>query len=510
MNHKIKTVIYGTICSVIFILSAPVFSETVGVTTFKSNDPAVNAEMISENFQSHLMKQKFVTVRDRNAIKNVLENMVKCQSGLVSCDGTGIDNANLKLLDILIFGEISKHQDGYLLSVRAVSEDTWTVLFTKSESGKNVEKISESIAEDMIEYFGEAARTGFENKGNSRLKYRIAIHQITNANEAAQNVQVGSVLDQVLLNSFGKSSNFQVVEQSRTADLLNEKKLAMSGLVQTDRSEFESRGITHYLTGSLKVYDDIRVLSYQIISVNTGLPIVTDMIEWADESELQEAMKEVAVKSEEQVFVINGKLVIASCDMEDVKITIKKMEKDALLSEAGFCPLTIEDLPGGKYTLTFNHPDRDSLAKDIEIKAQETTRIEEIKMPPVDLTDFNEGSSFEMAGKYQQAIESYEKFIERYPRYHLALYATYRKGFITQVYLKKFSEGRGMLEEVIRKDPFNADIRTEAYFGIALGFQQEGKNEESKELLKMLVNEYPNSTAAFQASECLDRGSCNL
>jgi|GEM_PF-2409450 len=499
-----------SVITAVFFISFPLFSETAGVTTFKTNDTGIDANMISENFQSHLMKQKAVVIRDRNAIKNVLDHLSGCQSGLVSCEGSNIDDADLKLLDILIFGEVSKHENGFLLTVRAVNEKTWTVLFTKSETGKDAEKLSQKISGDLSTYFESAAQKGFENKGESGMKYRIAIHRIINANQEAQKVNVAPVLDQVLLNAFGKSSNFQVVENARTADLLNEKMLAMSGLVQTDRTQFESRGITHYLTGSLRVYDDVRVFTYQIISVKTGMPAVSDMIEWTDENELLEAMNEVASISEEQVFKVNGKLVIEKCDMENVKITIQKSEAGSLLSDAGFCPLIIEDIPSGKYILTFNHPERDSLTKEIEILVQETTRIEKIEMPPVDLADYNEGSKYEMKGEYQKAIEYYDKFIERYPHYHLALYAAYRKGFITQIYLKNYSEGRTMLEDLIRKDPYNADIRTEAYFGIALGLQEEGNKEKSKELLKMLVNEYPNSTAAFQARECLDRGSCSL
>jgi TolA-binding protein len=92
----------------------------------------------------------------------------------------------------------------------------------------------------------------------------------------------------------------------------------------------------------------------------------------------------------------------------------------------------------------------------------------------------------------------------------MAPYAMYRIGFIKQIYLKDFKEGRKILEEVIRRNPSNADVRTEAYYGIALGYQEEGNDNESKEILKMLTQEYPASTAAMQAQGCLDNGECPL
>jgi TolA-binding protein len=313
----------------------------------------------------------------------------------------------------------------------------------------------------------------------------------------------------VLITAFGKNSKFEIVERARVADLLNEKKLAMTDLVQTDRVAFESRGISHLLNGTMKVYDEVRVLSYQIINVKTGLPVASEIIEWSDEKELKGAMSSVAKQCEEQVFNVNGKLVIEKCDLEDVRVFMEKKEAGSTVEELGFCPLTVEDIPKGNYTLLFKHEERDTLSMDIVIVPQETNRIPLVKMPPIDMTAFNEACSLEISARHAEAIEKFKEFYRKYPKHRLSHYAMYREGFIAQIYQKKYVEGRKILEEVIKRNP-DAGTRTEAYYGIALGYQVEGQMDKSREILKMLINEYPASTAAEQAQDCLDKGKCSL
>ena len=65
-------------------------------------------------------------------------------------------------------------------------------------------------------------------------------------------------------------------------------------------------------------------------------------------------------------FSTNGKLVIERCDIENVRIFKESKEAGTFPVELGFCPLIVEDFPGGKYTLIFKHDERDTLLMDIE------------------------------------------------------------------------------------------------------------------------------------------------
>jgi TolA-binding protein len=481
---------------------------TVGIANFKVNDTGLDKELVSNYFESELLRGKFIQVRERKAIQKILEHLERCQTGLVACQDSAYPD--LKTLDIIVFGEFFKGKEGYALHVRAVSEKTWTVLFANDFSGNNHEELMKNLADELLDSLKVLQTKGKELAAKSvQDKYRVSIYSITNANAQAQKVKIAHKLDSILISAFGKKGKFQIVESSRIQDLKNEKNLAMSGLVQTNRKAIEARGITHYLVGSLKVFDEVRVLSYQIVNVKTGLPIITDMVEWTDEKEMKTAMLEVAKQSETTVFEINGKLVIEACDLSNVIITIEDKKKGSLSNELGICPLEVEDIPKGTYTLVFRHEERDTLSMEVVIKSQETARYKMIKMPPIDMSAYFKAGALEAEKKYQVAINKYQEFYKHYPRHRMAAYALYREGFITQIYLKKYEAGRKILEMVIKRRP-DIEIRTEAYYGLALGYRQKGDATSGNNIFKMLINEYPGSTAAEAAKLCLSSGKCSI
>jgi TolA-binding protein len=84
----------------------------------------------------------------------------------------------------------------------------------------------------------------------------------------------------------------------------------------------------------------------------------------------------------------------------------------------------------------------------------------------------------------------------------------YREGYVTQLRLKKVAEGRTILENVIARKP-DAEIRSEAYVGMALGYQAEGDTEKANNIFRMLTEQYAGTTAAEFARECLE-GKCAL
>lgn len=507
MDRKIK------LKTVFFLFTAaiavfPLQAVTVGVVKFKGGTGSPDLATLTNLLQTEIQNKKTVTVRDWKAIPELIKQLEQCQSGIVSCQ---VSNLNRKALDVIVFGEIQKKGEEYLISIRAVSEKTWTVVYSGSITDSNYESAISDLASEMNDTFKaiEAGSITLEKKVEKTGKYRIAIHRIRTANEAAQGVDVTGALDSILISAFGKNKRFQVVERSYINDLIQEKEMAMSGLVQTNKAAFEARGITHYLTGSLKVYDGVRVLSYQIINNNTGLPIVTDVIEWADADELQDAMKELAAETETQVFDVNGKLEIKACNAQSAQVLYEDKKKSSFPVEMGLCPLKVEDMPAGNYSLIFKHEDFDTLVMDVSIKSQETTVLKYVELPPISLEGFYDAQKQEFSGKYDAAIEGYKSFYKKYPRHRMAAFAMYREGFILQIYKKKFKEGHAVLERVIQKKP-GADIRTEAYYGIALGYRASGQTAKGNQVLKMLINEYPVSTAAEAARNCLDTGNCNL
>ncbi|MCB1175276.1 MAG: tetratricopeptide repeat protein [Leptospiraceae bacterium] len=507
MDSKIKlNSIIGFLIFLVSFGSLP--AVTVGVVKVKTRGGTPAAEILTNFLQSEIQKNGSVTVRDWKAIPDLIQHLERCQSGLVNCDVSGL---NRQALDIIVFGEVQKKDDRFLVSVRAVSEKNWTVIYSGSAQDSSHEDALADLATEMNDSF-KAVVSGarkLDQDADASGKYRIAVHKIRTANEAAQGVDVSGALDSILISAFGKNKRFEIVERSYINDLIQEKELAMSGLVETDKAAFEARGITHYLTGSLKVYDDVRVLSYQIINNNTGLPIVTDIVEWTDADELQDAMQDLAEQAETQVFDVNGKLVIKGCNAQNAHVLYENKAQSSFPVEMGLCPLKVEDMPAGQYSLIFKHEDFDTLTMPVAIKSQETTTLDFVKLPPISLDGFYDAQNKEYAGNYDQAIQGYQAFYNQYPRHRMAAYAMYREGFILQIYRKKYAEGHKLLERVIQQKP-GADIRTEAYYGIALGYRASGDTAKGNQILKMLINEYPASTAAEAARGCLDSGNCGI
>lgn len=490
-----------------FSLFLPVFPFTTGIADFKTFDSESDGDRISDSFQHEIIKGGKTTVRDRKSIGNLLQYFEECSAGIRKC--TNDDAPDIQSLDIIVFGEVFRTPLGYSIIVRAVRERTWTVLATTHRSGKDLDDVTEEAANDINAVF-QAINDGKiklqENDGNQG-KFTLAIHEIQIANEEAQKANLNGRVDSILGSIFGKKGNFVLVESARTADLLEEKKLSLSGLSRSNRKEFEIRGITHFLTGTLKAFDGNFVLSYQINNVKTGLPILSDIVEWTDDRELEAAANELVEIANRKVFEENGKLFVHACNVRDVTVLLEK--QGGVPDDLGHCPVSVEDLPPGKYTLFFQSEERDTLSLPVEIKPMETLHLDSVKLPPIDLSLLNEASRLEYEENYQQSLEKYRSFYGKYPKHRLSSYALYREGFILQINLQKYEEGKAALQEVLHRNP-DASIRTEAYYGIALGLRKQGLTEDGDRILKMLAEEYPGSIAAEAARECLSTRSCSL
>ena len=488
---------------------SPLAATTVGISNFTVSD-GIDVNLASNQFESELLNQKDFTVRRKDSMSSINEQLWKCKTGLMNCDD--IDKDARKGIDLFIFGEIQKEGEQFLVNIRAVRQNTWTVYFSKFEKGKNLEDILKGLAIDLTGQLKKTASdTGMTLDDSKELsgKYRVAIQDVKFGNVAAQKVNVAPMLNSILATALGGNGKFIIVETSRVDDILNEEKLEMEGIVDVSKTKFDARGVTHILVSTLNVDGDVKSLKYQLVSVKTNLPIVENIIEWADVKEIKKATQAMAAFTEEEVFVKNGKLDILECEPSDAKIFFENKEQKSHLTEIGFCPKALEDVPAGTYTILFKHEDRETLTMQIEVKAQELTKVPKAILPPLDLSDYQKAAQLEAKGNYAESKTLYRKFYERYPKNRMAQFAMYREGFLTQVHMKKFEEGKQILNELIKKKP-DAEIRSEAFFGIGIGYHVQGKTQERNNILKMLINEFPGSTASESAKLCLEENQCDL
>ena len=115
--------------------------------------------------------------------------------------------------------------------------------------------------------------------------------------------------------------------------------------------------------------------------------------------------------------------------------------------------------------------------------------------------DFEQAQSLYQAGKYREAFDAYEKFLQAYPNSSQAPEAQYALGF-TQFSLKNYKAAMNTQQKLIKQHPTHARV-PDAMFSIANSQIQLSDVEGAKQTLKTLLSRYPNSEVAPNAKKRL-------
>lgn len=454
---------------------------------------------LADLVQSEIQAEKSLKLRDRLSVQALLKAQEQCTAGYKSCpDLTG----SFKTLDIYITGEAVSLAEQKQVILRAVKTKDQRIAAVAVGSGATLEKSIQAAAAELRKKVTVAAKA---DAGASE-RWRLAVQPVRAANAAAQNLPELAGLDSMLLGALSKKASFDLVETKSDDIVEAEKMLVLSGFAPGALAPIGG-DYTHFVTATIKVHDDVRILAYQVISKKTGVAVISDIIEWSSTENPQKALEKVADVTENDLTKVLGKLEIAGCDPTDAMIVFE-FNDSSRAAETIQCksPLIIEDIPAGEYTLLFKHEDRNTLTKTITIKPVETLKLGKVQLPDIDLALFRKASAAESAGKFGEANALYAEFYTKYPRHRMASYAMYREGYVTQLRLKQVAEGRKILENVIARKP-DAEIRSEAYVGMALGYRAEGDNDKANGIFRMLTEQYAGTTAAEFARECLE-GKC--
>ncbi len=493
--RKLFLAVAVTLCPVFYLHAI-----TVGVFDIRG-DVGGEGARLADLAQSQMQNDKSLTMRDRVAVKTIIAQQEKCAAGLKDCPEL---SGQLKTLDVYITGEAISLAGQKQIILRAVKTGDQKIAALAVGNGATLEKSMEEAAAELKKKMADVKTA---DAGASE-KWKVAIQPVRAANEQAQKLPELAGLDSMLMHALSKRAAFDLVE-TKTDDIVEaEKMLTLQGFAPGALAPAGS-DYTHFVTATIKVYDEWRTLSYQVVSKKTGTPVISDTIEWSVNQSPQKALDEIAEKAESDVMKVLGKLEIAACDPRDAVMSFE-FKDNTRAPEAIQCktPLLIEDIPAGEYTLVFKHEDRNTLTQTITIKAKETLKLGKIQLPDIDMTLFREASQAEGSGKYADANSLYSQFYTKYPRHRMASYAMYREGYVTQLRLRKVADGRKILENVIARKP-DAEIRSEAYVGMALGYKAEGDGAKANGIFQMLTDQYAGTTAAEFARECLE-GKCSF
>ena len=118
-----------------------------------------------------------------------------------------------------------------------------------------------------------------------------------------------------------------------------------------------------------------------------------------------------------------------------------------------------------------------------------------------EIQDFEKAQALYQAGRYKEAFDAYEKFLQAYPNSSHAPEAQYALGY-TQFSLKNYKAAMNTQQKLIKQYPTHPKV-PEAMFSIANSQIQLSDVEGAKQTLKVLLTRYPNSSVAPSAKKRL-------
>lgn len=493
---KLQYLLLLTLLNPVFFLHAL----TVGVFDIKG-DVGDNGARLADQAHSEIQSEKSITMRERRAIENAKTEQEKCALGVKKCD---IMSGDLKTLDVYITGEAVTLAGTKQIILKAVKTGDQSVAALSVGSADSLEKSMEHAAADLRKKLAGVTKKDAGATG----RWKLAINPVKAGNQAAERLNELRSLDSMLMHALSKRAAFDLVD-TKNGDIISAEYMASVQGFAPAASAPIAGDYTHFVEATIKAYDDARVLSYHVINKKTRTAVISDIIEWTVGQNPDKVFDDIAEKTETDVMKVLGKVEILACDPADAKVIFEFKDPSQVRREQ-ICksPLLIEDIPAGDYTVYFTHEERNTLTQAITVKPVETLKLGKIVLPDIDMTLFQQASSAEGAGKYAEANSLYSQFYTKYPRHRMASYAMYREGYVTQLRLKKVADGRKILESVISRQP-DAEIRSEAYVGKALGYKAEGDAEKANEIFRMLTDQYAGTTAAEFARECLE-GKCSF
>jgi tol-pal system protein YbgF len=115
--------------------------------------------------------------------------------------------------------------------------------------------------------------------------------------------------------------------------------------------------------------------------------------------------------------------------------------------------------------------------------------------------DFDAAQALVKAGKYREAFDAYEKFLQTYPNSSRAPEAQYALGY-SQFSLKNYKASIATQQKLLQQYPDNPKA-PDAMFNIANSQIQLADIEGAKKTLRGLLSQYPNSDVAPNAKKRL-------
>ncbi len=394
-------------------------------------------------------------------------------------------------IDYFIVGNLSKIDRLYELDIRAINIENGAVISGNGmsfSSRKDIKNALKKLFSQLTQDLNKKSNVVNTNPSISLFSFSAMGKK---ANEIGLDVNCSFMLSANL----PARSRFNVVEAKELNKILQEKELLFSGLVERKKHK-EFRKILNVDIGiELSVAylaDNLITFNLKIIDAITGRLLFIIYGECNNPINIRSTIYELIRKLDNKFFNMS-KLEIQSRP-RNAKIYLDDIH-------VGSSPLLITDIESGKYELKLKKSEYSTHVKDIEVLSGKKL-ILNIKLQSQEKQYYEMGKKKEDSRKWQEAIGLYMKFYEKYPDTKNSLDALYRVAHIYHYNLKKYSQSIKIYKKIINSSS-DTWLMSESYYGIGECLLKINKENEAQKNFKMLMQEFPETTAAQFAKEQL-------
>lgn len=129
-------------------------------------------------------------------------------------------------------------------------------------------------------------------------KTKIAVLDFNMQGNKGSDSDMGKIVAEWLITAFVRDGRFEVVERRLLESIINEQKLVMSGVVDTNNAEELGKllGVKVIITGSIMHFQDMIEANARIIDVVDASIIAAESVKSSSASKLEDLVKEMAKK----------------------------------------------------------------------------------------------------------------------------------------------------------------------------------------------------------------------
>ncbi len=426
-------------------------------------------------------------VREPGAIQGYFDTLTRVQAGLAEPDTIRGQSENL-LVKYLTVGTVSKFEGLYDADARTVNIDTWVIVHSHGATAGTLADALGDISWSVKNQFtGDYLKDRDENDPDRPV---VSVTGFSDYNIPAQKRGYSGAFSEILNGQMGSFILISTVEGKYARALLEEKALEMAGVIGNDDSGagLSIRGIQYRLAGDIRVFSDLICINYRLQDTSDGRTVYQGSKEIAGRKGLRPAAWSISCEIED---VLNSRI-------GTVKIGSTPPSAEVYIDggRAGATPF-LGSLSRGHHTVTLKLSGYKQHEEALEVLPKKITE-KNIRLQAVTLELMMKAMSLERQGKWGEAVESYQKFIDEYGGSYEADNALYRKGHVLLVNVKDYAAALNAFKSLVARYP-DTMTRAEAYFGMMKTYMAMGEREKARETAEYMIKNYPEAYATEEA-----------